>query len=372
MKETSSILKLKAASQAVRDSAILTPETALQRAVYRAAHLGLGLTLDITGAHSAPQTRDGVLDLVQPNDLLVRLEQDGDGPGVMVLDLDLISALVEVQTLGVVAKRAATARALTSTDAAVAMPLIDGALTGFEALMPRSKGAPPAGFHFGTWIRDPGLLAAQLPDGAYDTFELTLRIGTGDRVGRLALALPVPPEPEPEDQVSEVGQARLTEEILEASARLDVVLHRLEMPLGDIGALKQGDVLTFPLNTLSRVTLHGGDRKPVATAVLGQLSGQRAVCLNRLGSGQAAQPSLAEQAQTMTNVDLADPGLISAVSASQPKVENEVVDAADDILKDLGLLEASPPAGAGEVAQSDHDPRLLPTSRPAGQLDADG
>lgn len=337
-------MQLKSASQPVPDSAQMTPETALQRAIYRAAHLGLGLTLDIAETRADCSDRDGVLQQVQPSDLIVRLEQDGEGTGVMVLDLDLVSALVEVQTLGCVLDRPASERAVTSTDAAVALPLIDGTLNGFEALLPHTGGDAAPGYHFGAWIRDPNLLAAQLADGAYDAITASVTIGTGDRRGRLFLALPVPPAPVPEPDQDEDAHASdsLSQEVMDAPARLDVVLYRMEMPLGEIGALQPGDVLTLPLRALSEVSLHAGERKPVATGVLGQLSGQRAVCIKNFGAGSSKQVvSPAQQAQAMAEVDLADPGLLTNTSLPATQVP-EVVETADDILRDLGLNEGLP------------------------------
>ncbi|MGH1356733.1 MAG: FliM/FliN family flagellar motor C-terminal domain-containing protein [Thalassovita sp.] len=369
-------MQLKTASQPVRDSAAMRPEIALERALYRAAHLGLGLTLEISGAHPDRQGRDGVLDGVQATDLIVKLEQEGETPGVMALDLNLVSALVEVQTLGCVMDASAMARSLTSTDAAVAMPLIDGTLSGFEALVPRSEQETAPGFHFGAWIPDLSLLTAQLPDGAYDTFELSVSIGTRDRTGRLFLALPVPPEPAPEIQETPEAttQESLTQEVMDAPARLDVVLHRMELPLGEIGALKTGDVLTLPVRALSEVTLHAGERKPVAIGVLGQLSGQRAVCLKNFGAGRGKpQSTPAEQANSLAGVDLADPGLIASVSEKpalpQPEPTTIVQENADDILRDLGLSEGIPADVGG------NDPAnlpALPSETLPGQDSADG
>jgi hypothetical protein len=116
----------------------------------------------------------------------------------------------------------------------------------------------------------------------------------------------------------------------------------MEMPLGEIGALQPGDVLTLPLRALSEVSLHAGERKPVATGVLGQLSGQRAVCIKNFGAGNSKQVvSPAQQAQAMAEVDLADPGLLTKAPLPATQVP-EVVETADDILRDLGLNEGLP------------------------------
>jgi flagellar motor switch protein FliM len=224
MTDTKNIMRLKTVAPR-RDTAEITPPIALQRAIYRAAHLGMGLTLDITETRADQCDRDGVLSGVQPTDLIVKLTQEDEGPGVMALDLDLVSALVEVQTLGAAMDAPATSRKVTSTDAAVALPLIDGTLSGFESLLAQVNEAEPPGFHFGDWLRDLNLLAAQLPDGPYDSFEVTVSIGKNGRAGRLFLALPVPPKPAPTDpQIKDnSAQDSLSAEIMDAPARLDVV-----------------------------------------------------------------------------------------------------------------------------------------------------
>ena len=359
MTESRNIKKLKVSAQSTVAAPEMTREVALQRALYRVAQQGLGLPVTLLGAHMTEVGRSGVLAGVDDGDLIVQLEQDGDLPGVMALNFELLSALVEVQTLGVVGRSAAQPRGLTSTDAAVALPLIDGTLSGFEALLPEFKDAPCPGFHFGAWVKSPTLLAAHLPDGGYDLFEVMLEIGTGQRQGRLLLALPQIVETAteaPETEPTQANSERFQHEVLESQVRLDVVLHRLEIPVGEVGAFKPGDLLTIPLRSLSEVSLYAGGKKPVATGILGQLSGARAVCLTRYEKTRGSSQTPAQTAGALADVDLADPGLLSPKQAppqrkaepqqerpplTPPQTEGAPVNQVDtgEILRELGLTE---------------------------------
>lgn len=341
---------------------------ALQRALHRAAHLGLGLPIDVLGAQSVQVGRTGVLSGVQPGDLIVALEQDSGQSGVMALSLDLLSALIEVQTLGAVSKSAAQPRALTSTDAAVAMPLIDGTLTGFETLLPRCDGDAMPGFHFREWVPNETVLAAQLADAAYDLFDVQIGIGAGERLGRLVLALPVRPDPplaQTEDTPENGSCDTLKAEVLEAQVRLDTVLHRVEMPLHQVGALKPGDVLTLPARALSEVTLHAGPRRMVAKGMLGQISGKRAVCVSSRPEQRPTPSSPEQQAATMAEVDLADPGLVATRiengkpgssgvgSQNTPSTRKSGADTdADEILRELGLNQPTDVLEDGDLRQT--------------------
>ncbi|SMO84881.1 flagellar motor switch protein FliM [Thalassovita litoralis] len=320
------ILQRKAdAAREDREARVMSPRRALRRALARVAELGLSLPLSVTGAEEMEVDRDSLLGRIEDGGLMVTLERDAGPPGLVVLDLQLLTALIEVQTLGQVFARTAQARAVTRTDAAVAMPLIDGMLSGFDTLLNGDdRAAALTGFHFGQWARDRRILAAQLPDGGYSLFRLSVVIGTGDRIGAVTLALPCPVAvSSPPQHQTRPGSVR--EEVMEAPARLETILHRLEMTLDQIAGLSAGDVLTVPLRALSEVRLHTGDRQIVASGVLGQLGGHRAVRLTGFGqpriSGAAGQSvATVPRGDRMGELDLADAGL---VAAPKPRQSNQ-------------------------------------------------
>lgn len=349
------ILKRKAeAAREDRETRVMSPRRALRRALARVAELGLSLPLSVTGAEQAEADRDTLLSRIEEGGLMVTLERDNGPPGLVVLDLQLLTALIEIQTLGQVFARVAQERPVTRTDAAVAMPLIDGMLSGFDALLQEdAQGNDLTGFHFGQWARDKRILAAQLPDGGYMQLHLTMTLGVGDRHGALMLALPRPvPVPQPARERPKMAFVR--DEVMEAPARLETILHRVEMTLDQVTGLAPGDVLTVPLRALSDVRLHTGDRQVVATGILGQMNGNRAVRLTGFGQSRigAASGSASEREGWSDAVDLADAGLVappkvrSAGGKSDPKPRNPVTQ----------TTPPAPQAPAQHVAGNRHDP----------------
>lgn len=289
----------------------MTPRRALRRSLCRAAELGLNLPLSVTGIEEEDLDRDTLLAGVAEGGLIVLLESEESAAGLFILDLQLLAALVEVQTLGRASEHEVAPRSVTRTDAAVALPLIDGTLAGFDQLMSEAEGPRGfKGFHFSTWVKDRRTLAAQFPDGMYTCFQIVVSIGAGNRSGQLLLALPIV-EPPAESPESTRNLATVRDEALEAPARLDTVLHRIEMRLEEVGALKPGDRLAVPLRALGEVTLHTGDRTTVATGILGQYEGSRAVRLTGFGPPRTAASAVASYALPRLNeIDLADPSLI--------------------------------------------------------------
>ncbi|WP_319823878.1 FliM/FliN family flagellar motor C-terminal domain-containing protein [Thalassovita sp.] len=317
------ILRRKAAAaREARETRVMTPRRAFRRALCRAAQLGLSLPLQAIGGAEALMDRDSVIEQIGADGLLVLLERDGGGAGAAMLDLQLLSALIEVQTLGKVHGKPAPARRVTRTDAAVALPLIDGTLSGFAQLLSDREFAPLTGFHFGNWVPDRQTLAAHLPDGSYNFLSLDVDIGDRERRGRMALALPCVPEqvdePEPEPAAPRTpGFVRA--EVLDASARLETELHRLEMTLDKVALLKPGDQVTLPIRALSELRLRSADRQIVATGVLGQIGGNRAVRLTGLGQPcSAATPGVLEQLPKFGAVDMADAGLLETPRPRKP------------------------------------------------------
>ncbi|MBT25178.1 FliM/FliN family flagellar motor switch protein [Thalassobius sp. S69A] len=322
MNNPNDILRRKAkAAKEGREAKLMSPSRALRRALTRAAELGLQLPLTVTSVEEETLERDALLPHIEEGGLIVTLERDAGPPGVIMLDMQLLSALVEVQTLGRVFDKMASARPMTRTDAAVAMPLIDGTLTCFDQLLDGQENAAPlAGYHFGAWLRDLRRLQAQLPDGEYTLFHAQALIGAGEgREGRLILALPVvAPAPQPETP-GEPASASIREEVLDAPARLETVLHSAQMSLEQASALKPGDVLRLPLESLQEIHLHTGDRKIVATGVLGQIGGNRAVRLTGFGLPRVTgRKGKKDSRLGLERVDLADAGLVETPRARVP------------------------------------------------------
>lgn len=347
MGNPSDILRRKAeAAREDRDARIMSARRALRRALTRAAELGLHLPLSVRGVEEQVLDRDTLLTRLEPGRLYVSLDREGAPPGLITLDFQLLSALIEVQTLGQVFDKIAKDRKLTRTDAAVAMPLIDGTLNGFDQLIQGQEGAQPlAGYHFGTWQKDLRMVQASLPDGNYTLFRLSVILGHGERSGEMSLALPVTPEPVAPPEEPDARRPSLRDEVLDAPARLETVLHRQEMNLDQIAALKPGDVLTLPLRCLSEVRLHTGDRQTVASGVLGQIGGNRAVRLTGFGQPRVvAAPVSLDSLPNLKAVDLADAGLVEQPRARKPQAAPAVPQHQAEAQPQAAPAQPGPPA----------------------------
>lgn len=349
MNPKNDILRRKAeAAKIEREARTMSPRRGLCRSLCRAAELGLNLPLSVSEVQEIEFTRDSLLAAVEGDSLLVILDHAEGAIGLVVLDLQMVASLVEVQTLGQVAAHPASGRQLTRTDAAVAMPLIDGTLAGFDRLLiEEGTQSGFSGFHFGAWVKDNRALAAQLPDGAYTCFRLATNIGAGERAGYMMLALPtveVPPEAAPPKGTA--GKSTVRSEVLEAPVRLETVLHRLELSLDEIGELKPGDTLPLPLRAFNDIKVLSSDRKPVATGVLGQIDGYRAIRLAGVGQPRIGAPAAAalEQAANSTQIDLADHGLVAPSKPRRPAAINQVTSEMTKVAGQKSEVENSPPS----------------------------
>ena len=127
------------AGQAVQ---AMTPARAFRLSTERAAAQDLGLRLDVLGVElrQCPVEEMGA-DLV--NDGVILLLHTGAAPAALVCDLQMVSARVEVQTLGQAQARPAAPRVLTATDAALTQSLLAGVSRRMAGLLPADAAALP-------------------------------------------------------------------------------------------------------------------------------------------------------------------------------------------------------------------------------------
>ena len=298
----------------------MSPRRALRLALGQTAETDLGFPVMVSSIERLRTDHGSLMALVDPSGLMICIEAPDGSRGAVLLDLQLITALVECQTIGMVLSRPASARKTTRTDAAVSMPLIDGTLTRFETALQQAGGFDwTSGFRFSQWIGEKRGLGVALNAVTYDLFNMVLDIGEDGRVGDVVIALPVvakhdAPKPAPKAPKGE----SLRDRVMRAQTNLTAVLCHKHMPLQQITSLKPGDVLTIPASALSDVSLVAGtDRtRVVANGALGQLSGQRAFRMRvpHKTAVSAGGPGLAAGA-----VDMADAGLVSdPVKAPNP------------------------------------------------------
>jgi len=282
----------------------VTPARALRMALTRAAERSAGLGLTVLGVTEEMAALDVVLQQVPDGMMLLGLVGDAGLAGFVGVDLEMRTAMVEVQTMGRLRKTPAEARPVTATDAALSQPLIAAFLL---ELGPGTKATPLEGWIDGFRVegRLAGIRAAEmaLEDTLYRLVRLTVDLAAGERQGEIALALPVSRvRSEVKPNIPGMAfAARLRSNVMLAEAALDAVLAQLRLPLRQAEGLEVGQILPLSGVTVASVRLQGPDGQVIARGRLGQASGMRAIRLE-----DAAAPELA--AATLSGTARPRPG----------------------------------------------------------------
>lgn len=260
---------------------------ALRIATVRAAERAAGLALSVLGIGEEEGSLDTLLPLLPEGALLLRVDRGGAAGGLIALDGEARSALLEARLLGSALPRSSPPRPPTATDALLCIPfataflaelgtaLADGPLESWIA------GAVSGG-HFAS-LRE---VEGTLPEGPCRLLRLTLDLGGEGRQGLLALLLTAPPAPQRADHAA--PGASLAPRVLEAEVTLSAVLHRLTLPLCEVEGWEPGQVLLLPGVSTASVRVEGVGGVALGTARLGQMGGRRAI---RIEGALAADPS---------------------------------------------------------------------------------
>lgn len=274
----------------------LQPAKVLSSALIKAADAASGLEVSVRSSSERIASLPDLLECLPENGLLALLEGPGDGQGVMALDISALSAVIEKQMTGSVARKAPQSRRVTRTDAALAADLVDATLQRFEtALSGLEESRWASGFGYSSHIEDLRPLGLLLEEVDYRIFGMTLVIEGGAREGEILLALPaqgrgqmVPPKAAPEGEKAgedATWAPRLEGQVLQGEVRLEAVLHQFRMPISTIKALKPGQEIPIPVAALDDVRLAGAEDLPLGRCRLGRCQGHRAL---RLGGGHAS------------------------------------------------------------------------------------
>lgn len=261
---------------------------ALRRALSRTADVLWDLALVTQDVTVEMRDQDEVVAGLGPRDLLVLLEGPEGVVGIAAIDRQVMTGVVEVQTIAQVTQMPVDEdRVLTQTDAAMIAPLLDGALSRMaDTLVDHPLYGQLEGYSYGALIEDPRAVSLLLDAAAYRVFRAEVDLALGRRRGALKLILPERKPrratPGPGD-----GPGPHEERLSRVPVRLSAVLTRVSLPLSKAEALKPGDLLSLPPDVLDKVELTAGHGKLVAHGRLGQLNGLRAVRLNLPVAGAA-------------------------------------------------------------------------------------
>ncbi len=175
---------------------------ALRLALARAADDRLNLPLTVIGAKQATRSPADLGGLVRDDWLLLMFASDHGGPAAFCLDPGCVSAVLQKQTIGVVTADPPQPRVFTDTDAAMAVPLVEGLLQRAQKLVEAPEDLSSlSGFEFSARAKDLRSLTLALSDDTYRMFDLTIDLAGGARQGQISVVLPDHPEIEESEAV---------------------------------------------------------------------------------------------------------------------------------------------------------------------------
>lgn len=273
----------------------MSPAKALRRALARTADALWDMALVTQGVSQEPLDQEGCIDWLAPGCLVLVLDGPDGAIGLASVDRQVMTALIEIQTISQVTTIPIEDRALTPTDAAMMAPLIDGALERLEEnleghpLLPQLRG-----FRFGAMVEDARTAGLLLEAADYYGFRMELELGGGKRRGEMQFMLPehAPEKPAKEEGTRE-GPGPNEDRLMLVPAQIEAVLCRLRLPLARVSGFKAGDLIDLPTDALARAELMAGAGHRLARGRLGQINGSRAIRLT-WPSGMAPRTAASE------------------------------------------------------------------------------
>ena len=280
-------------------------DRAWRLALARAMREAVALDLDFRDLSITRASLAEVLEAVPDHVLVSLLDGPKAGLGVMLLSPGVTSALIEVQTMGRLAPQAPTPRHPTRIDAMMVAGVIDRALAGLEdCLIDEDDLIWAGGFRYASFLDDVRPLPLLLEEDSYRVMTAQVTLGSAGRDGSIILVLPAmgrgqvphPPPATAGDPVPSFS-AGLAAQVHLSECRLDGVVARLRMTLGQVMGLAAGEVLHLPMAGLDQVAVETAAGVPLARARLGQHRGMRALkLLDLTGSQKTPVTALAQQA----------------------------------------------------------------------------
>ena len=306
------------AGRPAADGTPLTAERAIGQALSKAAQDMFALPLQVAAISEGRRSLADLPEALDPLSLIAVIEGPDEGLGIVALPPETLSVLLEVQTMGTLAKAAPPPRKPTRIDASMVVDFLDTVLAEIEETLAETEAVIWAGgFRYASYLDDPRPLGLLLEDVGYRLWQVEMGFGVGgERRGRLVWAVPVNgrgqalrrwpgaaealPVSGPgavaalEAQKAAEWQNRLHASVMGAATQIDAVLDRVSLPLSAVLRLRPGMSLPISADALENLTLEGAGRRCLASARLGQHRGLRAVRVTETGE---ASPGIKEMSE---------------------------------------------------------------------------
>lgn len=256
-------------------------------ALARAARDAMSLELEFTRLTVQRLTLAELLEHAPERGLIALLNGPRGAMGVIMLAPAVTAAVIEMQTVGRLSPQPPAPRRPTRIDAAMVVGLIDRALTCLDDTLAEEEDMTWAGgFRYASFLEEARPLGLLLEEETYRVLVAEVAMVAGQRTGQVILALPAIGRGErpaivgapPEDDLPQFS-AQLSAQILQSGCRLDAVIGRLTLPLRQVMALAEGEVLELPHAAIDAISVETADGRRLAAGRLGQHRGMRALKL---------------------------------------------------------------------------------------------
>ncbi|OAN84300.1 hypothetical protein A8B78_07485 [Jannaschia sp. EhC01] len=342
------------------DGAKLEPglQTGFTRAIRRAAMPFATLSPQVAEVTVMGEARlKDALEALPEHGLTAAMEDEDGRRGLIALDHPLVDALIEVQATGHVEDSDQPPRKVTRIDEALCRDFIDLMLGSFAQETADLEGRDwPDRMRYGSNIADRAQLNLLMPDRGYRLLRTSVTLG-GRKTGAVVLLLPCDPAlgrrralAAPRAEAPVDWSAQMLSALGAAPMTLDAVLMRVTLPLGEVEALGEGDLVPFDHSDLSAVTLEDETAHVFARGALGQLSGKRAV---RLGGDEAAPDAAPDAASTPTAPAMTPGSQLAPMEIGGHGIAAPPPDMAGPDMAGLGGLPPGPAMGGNAPAPMD-------------------
>ena len=367
---SNSILERKAAQgRETHQAKAMTVAKALRLSIAKVAEKLHDLALAAIGIKAETVQHEQLEERFGENTLLLLLDGPRRQTGIAIVDGSLAGALVQQQTTASVRPESDESRPLTTTDAALAAPLLDGLLERVARTVEAEEDMKIfAGFRFGAMAQDARLAMMALEANEYNHFSLTLDVARGARQSTLGLYFPIADDDAIMDDIDEYDddsaeqkpKQTLAGTVLQLEADLNMVLCKMRLPLRTLERLQPGQSIQLPPNAFPDVAIAGVDGTTIGKGVVGQIDGQRAVQLKQKPN-YAASPM--RRQSDKENLDLPDMVIDDRRQSVPALTMSDVPGSSDAGLPDL------PNVGVPALPEPDlPDLPDLPAEEPSGDL----
>ncbi|WP_432448928.1 FliM/FliN family flagellar motor switch protein [Aliiroseovarius marinus] len=282
---TSAIRRKAGAGRPPPEISPTTSGSALRMALSKSAEDVAALIAAPIGVDEDRMTLETLTEKVVEHSLLILVEGPGSAFGLVVLDPNVMAALVEVQTTGRVVPTPAVPRAPTRTDAIMCSDFVDKLLELFEvnaaqAQLPLADAV--SGYRYALRLADMRAANMALENVPYRVLSAQLDLDGGAKEGNLLIVLPFdPPAPRhvamDDSDGAASGQGDMAQIVEGTEARLHAVLNRVGMTVADVSGLEVGMMLPLAREKLGQVDLVDVSGQVVSQCRLGQQGGRRAL-----------------------------------------------------------------------------------------------